>query len=739
MTRPTRTRAANRPSAAPEPASQWGPVEGALLAAVVVVALAIRVYEPWSLVFTPAHLNLLETDAWYHFRVIENLVAQFPHRLIVDPYAAPGGMYVPIAPLFDLLVAGAAWLAGFGHPSAAVIGRVAVFTPPLLGAATVVMVCAAARVSAGTLAGLLAAALAAILPGHFLDRTLLGFVDHHALEALMSVAILWMALRILRDGEVRLSSGVAMGALFAAYSLTWTSAAFLFGIVAVWLVLHGSLHLWRRIDVGGVGGTMAVAAAVALTAAVACRPINPYRFDLQVAGLAAVLVAGLGVEAARTAVRAGRRPRLVVGVGAAAAAIALAAAIVLLPGLVRQVATELGRFTASPDRMQVLEARPLLLYDGRFSWRPAWFMFRTGLPAALVAIVFLVWRWLRAGSPGDLLLAVWCTALALATFGQNRFGYYLVPSAAVVIGCVAARVIEAGRRAGGWRRRGAVIAVAGLLFGPNLAPAIWTTGRPGGLPADWLPAFTWLRYATADPFGDPAYYDARYGAGRVRRASYSVMAWWDDGYWIIQAAHRVPVANPTQERADVAGRFFAETDERRALAILRDEHARYVFVDDRLPFRIDPASNTVLGSFESIAIWAGVPTSRFFGAFLLPDGRGYRTVFLYYPDYYRSMTFRLGVLGGAGSAATAPAVVASWTATWIPSLGGSYPVLTTLNSFATYEAATTYLHQLGPGNHLIAGVDPSRSPVPLESITGAPPRLSNPGPWGVSGGCGSDF
>lgn len=55
--------------------------------------------------------------------------------------------------------------------------------PPVLAALTIVGVYVVGRLAAGRLAGLLAAALAAILPGHFLDRTLVGYADHHALEA----------------------------------------------------------------------------------------------------------------------------------------------------------------------------------------------------------------------------------------------------------------------------------------------------------------------------------------------------------------------------------------------------------------------------------------------------------------------------------------------------------------------------------------------------------------------------
>ena len=46
-------------------------------------------------------------------------------------------------------------------------------------------------------AGLLSAALIAILPGQFLTRSLLGFTDHHAMETLFStIAMLFLILAI---------------------------------------------------------------------------------------------------------------------------------------------------------------------------------------------------------------------------------------------------------------------------------------------------------------------------------------------------------------------------------------------------------------------------------------------------------------------------------------------------------------------------------------------------------------
>ena len=71
----------------------------------VVVAMILRMYFLWGQCFRPGYVNFQETDPWYHVRAVEHLVANFPHRLTWDPYALyPGGQYIAIGPLFDLMV-----------------------------------------------------------------------------------------------------------------------------------------------------------------------------------------------------------------------------------------------------------------------------------------------------------------------------------------------------------------------------------------------------------------------------------------------------------------------------------------------------------------------------------------------------------------------------------------------------------------------------------------------------------
>ena len=156
------------------------------LAAIFCVAAGLRVWAPWDDVLGGERVNFLETDAWYHIRLVENQVRNFPHRVSVDPYASPGGQYVAVAPLLDSVIAAAVFVTQGRDASVDYIERVAAMVPAVVGVLAVAAVWALATIAFDRRAGLIAGLLAAVLPGHFLDRTLVGFVDHHALEVLLS-------------------------------------------------------------------------------------------------------------------------------------------------------------------------------------------------------------------------------------------------------------------------------------------------------------------------------------------------------------------------------------------------------------------------------------------------------------------------------------------------------------------------------------------------------------------------
>ena len=139
------------------------------LAAILLIAAGLRVWAPWVDVLGSERVNFLETDAWYHVRLVENQVRNFPHRVTVDPYAAPDGQYVAVAPLLDTLTATTVVITRGRGASSQYIERVAAMMPAVIGVLAVAAVWALATVAFDRRAGLIAALLAAVFPGHFLD------------------------------------------------------------------------------------------------------------------------------------------------------------------------------------------------------------------------------------------------------------------------------------------------------------------------------------------------------------------------------------------------------------------------------------------------------------------------------------------------------------------------------------------------------------------------------------------
>jgi len=273
-----------------------------------------------------------------------------------------------------------------------------------------------------------------------------------------------------------------------------------------------------------------------------------------------------------------------------------------------------------------------------------------------------VWATWRSRRVNHLLILCFTITNYLATLGQNRFGYYLVPATAVVISWLVVRALDWGgvphadnphprvKRTLPFQRELAVIAIAGVVVAPNLVPAAITTTRGGGMPGYWFDAMQWLRVNTPEPFGAADAYYARYGKSNPP-AAFSVMNWWDQGYWIIQTARRVPVSNPTQGGAEKAARFLTATNESDAINQLTPDRVKYVIVDWELPFREGPGQS-LAGRFQNLADWAGTPTSRFYSQCFArkTDVGGWEPVWIYREPYYQSMVYRLMVLGGEPAA-----------------------------------------------------------------------------------------
>ena len=688
-----------------------------MLAVIVAVACGVRVYPAWQTVFGATGVTFLETDAWYHVRLAENQVRNYPWRVTLDPYAAVGGQFVAIAPLYDTITATVVVLWRGTSADTETVERVAAFVPPVLGTLSVILLWALGRKLFDWRAGLIAAALLAVLPGHFMDRTMLGFVDHHALEAFLALATLLAIVWGLEAPAfaASLSTGLALGL----YLLGWSSGAFLIGIVATWLLLV-VLLCRSGVAMMHVARFAAGGAVVALALVIAFQDPRMHRYGSQVVGLlglAAVAVSILPLGRRRDSSTA----RGIV-VGGIAAVVMLSGLItwVVAPGSFQQLLTDVGRLAPNPARMGVLEARPLFLYPGEWNWLQPWQFFRTGFYVGLAGLAFFSVRVWRDRAAGDLLVWVYVIFTFAATIGQNRFGYYLVTGCALMGGWLATRILDRGGQTTSplWREA-ALVAIAAVMFAPNLAPSVLLMPRTSSFTPYWRDVMLWLRTNTPPPFVQSAgagdeYYLARYPRDRVPYPDYAVMNWWDQGYWLTQRARRVPVSNPTQERAVNAARFYAEVDEISAVAAAGAERAGVVIADWELPFRLTP-EGTIMGRFQSVLDWAGATHSAYYEVYYRREHDAWIPVWVFHAPYYQSMAYRLVVHGGAPSTpanATTVIKVADHTDT----TGANFREVMSQQTYPTYEAALQAA-AANPAEQMIVGLDPWRTPFPLPGLT----------------------
>ena len=711
------------------------------LAALGFLGFLVRTAFLFDKVFVDGAVNYQDTDAWYHMRLIENLTRNFPHRSPVDPYLAADAPVVSVPLLFDLVVSGLAWVVGLGAPTARTVEIVGALIPPIMGGLTVVVVGLLGARLFDRRTGWLAAGLLAIAPGQFLARSVVGFTDHHVAEALLTALTLLAMIAALEETAPRrqLVIAVLAGVTLGAYLLTWSGGALLVFVLCVWAVLQLVLDDLRGAPHDRVGRIALPALSVALLVILVFQDRGLWRFEIQLTSMVAGLVGVTALVGLRRVLYWLGAPRgaltacvLVLGLAG------LFAFTVLAPSLSARILGDLGRFRPNQTGFTVSEIRPLFFMTGAFSPVVPLGVFGPGFFVGLVGLGWLGWCALRTAEPRLLLLVTWSLAMYAATLGQNRFGYYLGLCLALLSGRVCAVVLDWAwappqpgrsradeRRArahgphGTWQpmawRIGAVAAVVVLVYAPSAVIAYPMAQNNLGLSAGYRASLEWLRGNTPEPFGAGDYYFARYRPGDTPRPAYTVMAWWDYGYEIIRLGRRVPVANPTQAGADIAGRFFTSQDEAEAVKILDQTNSRYVIAHAEVP--ILPRGGLVQGKFETLAAWAGKDINQYWETFLTKDAKGgLGPLVLFHPAYYRAMVVRLYVYGGQAALPNDSTYVITYAERRNADGTVGKEILES-RRFKTYDGATAWLDRVGHTGRTIVGLDPKQTPVPIEPLT----------------------
>ncbi|MFC1945707.1 oligosaccharyl transferase, archaeosortase A system-associated [Chloroflexota bacterium] len=415
------------------------------------------------------------------------------------------------------------------------------------------------------------------------------------------------------------------------------------------------------------------------------------------------------------------------------------------------------------------EMKPILWPQGEFSWLAS-FGFSDvnmiyGIPlvfsiniAGMVAFVYFLFftRYKRAELN---LLIIWSFVILLATLGQRRFAYYIAINMALFTGIfiwqflmlaryltdrISGRIkwshfrrlfngsLESEEKEGDLKDEESKkyfetwYPFKYLAVGFALAVLLWGLFLPAGLsanatavnvkyapPSGWINALTWMQENTPEPFGDEAAYYELYESpapGEVFAypdTAYGVLTWWDYGYWVRNIAHRIPVANPSQDPVQIekVARFLTAASEAEGSGIADDLGAGYVVID----------YTTGFGKLYSVIEKAGKLERDYWDWYLLPaeeEGQ-YFTGRLYHSAYYESLGVRLFNFGGEAVTSEESNVI--WWELRRVNTGQVFKTITRIKTFPSYDAALEFM-QGEEGNCLIAGDNPYVSPVALPAV-----------------------
>lgn len=743
-------------------------VAGTLVSLFFGVALYLRIALPYDRVFVGDWIKLTGTDNYYFMRQVDNLVRNFPHGMSFDPYLLyPGGQWLSGQSFFVYLLSGIAWLVGFGSPTQHTVDMVGVYLPAVLGALAIIPVYFIGKELFNRWVGVIAAGLLAIAPGEFMARSILGSTDRDALEVLFTVLtmlFLILAIKSARQKELGfnlkplgrsiikpLVYSLLTGIFLGFYLLTWRGAFLFVFIIFAYLVIQAIVDHLKHKNINYLGFVGTITFLVALIVFLPSHPYKTYLAALVIAALTPPVLAVISWLMSKTRTKVGYYPLALFGLGLVGSAILY----IVNPSILKSMLNQLEIFASSEAQITILEMQPILFPYGRFSFSVMWGNFTTGSFLSLMSICILIYLVIKRGEADKMLMLVWSLVILVATLALRRLALLFTINVALLSGYLAWLILDfaglretpdtateasqkavaktekkkkkhqpAASRSSNWLNIGlAIVVVFFLFFFPNFTPAQNSAKALSfALTDGWCESLTWMKDNTPDPFGDPDFYYASYATPfRYPETAYGVTAWWDYGYSITRMGHRLPNCHPGSNeptRQKVASLFTAQ-DEASAAPIISQLESRYVIIDFSTAvletgYNILEKRYWLIGKFHAIATYAGSSAENFYEVYYQPKGDRLDPVFLFYPEYYRSLAVRLYNFNGEKVIPRDSGVVSYEDK--LSSAGIAYKQIIGTKAFPSYEEAEGYVNSQKSGNYKIVSTNPFVSPVPLEKL-----------------------
>lgn len=606
-----------------------------------VIMCCIRTIPIYDTIFTnwPSDygkfVNFASDDAVYHMRLVHNTIHHFPWRIFFDPFThIPFGNQIHFGPLFTLIIASISLLIGCGHPTPDLINAVGAYTPVIMGALCLLPIYFIAKKLFGKTAAIITAFIFTFLPGEFLQRSSLGFTDHHVAETLFSTitcAFLIYALNTAntlncslknlcwQSHRIAIMYSLLAGISFGLFVLVWPAALMFGAIFLLFFIIQLLIdHFHNRRTEYLLLLTIIIYTAPTLM-------VLPYaiinaKLELTYYSLTQplMLISMLSVFVICYMIHlVFKRSKLTKDLYS----IALAAIFILTIFIVHRYTPQLYAvikdgckllFEPTEGMRTISEIRPSLidLTGNSFTLAIFWRTYVLAAPLALIGFGVLSYRAHKYLHPTEIFLLTWSTAILLTACAQCRFNYYFAINVATLAGCYCIYPsinlsLNSPNKTIPLILRKAFICAACAGFAAFMLHSIYQNILSNlQITREKYNTFIWLKHHTPDPQGKIIHKNFSYASGYYPipknpkftypypDSAYGIMAWWDIGHQITYIAERIPNANPFQlgiiesNNKIGAAPFFTSLDEETAVKNLDHTKSRYILIDYQTAFNI---------------------------------------------------------------------------------------------------------------------------------------------------------
>ncbi|HVL48181.1 MAG TPA: SdrD B-like domain-containing protein [Candidatus Thermoplasmatota archaeon] len=623
---------------------------GAALVAIFLLALFVRSYWAIDAAHTDGNFVLSGgSDGYYIKHAVDHVQANGWKTLVEDPLLNyPLGGVNPNPPLFvwSIAVAGQAAAPFFGGDLETATWWVALWSPAIWGALTIIPAYFIGKALYSRRVGLVAAFFLAIAPQH-IGQSNLGDTRHYAISLFFIVLTAFFFIKavqgiyrqgnwvsswsdpaarragiasLFRERKQALGFALLAGLSLGAEALVWKGFPYLIVMMFGYAVLEMLFDHWKNRDSLGLFVVTSITVAVGLLMAM------PYYLTANIMNfmnpaiflLAGYLVVGLVLTPTRDLPTILVFPAFLV-----AGLIGLAVAFFAIPEVSVSLLYALVYFKQNRLYQTIAEAHPADFNSMAFAAGPAVFFL------ALIGFFMAIRRSRKEPSQPHLFMVVWLAIALYMAQSATRFLFNATPILSILGAWVLVRIVTwldygaiakairgtggsvgAGLRRGinGWHVTGAAL-IALTLVVPNVVLAVdagttfeWERRAsrenpswagfidqrlgafgPGFLPDYWDESLTWL-----------ANYDSHI-ANEAERPAF--LAWWDYGHWAIAVGEHPTVADNFQNGYVFAANFLLSQNETNAIQLL----------SARL---IDPRNGVTESQAKALMVESGLPANK---------------------------------------------------------------------------------------------------------------------------------